>query len=180
MLVSGRPVTTEFYALSANKLVATVAAPGGVSEISFFLMPGYELPPGKGLIIFVSTAPERGEWETLGALHGGKPSATFVTRWSANPAISSAPAVTIGVGVEEADAVSNVVALEDQAAWDKLGFAQLVARDLFTHLGSYATMVPGLGERLVIPPSALALWLTKFEERFRRQGPNFLSRYSGT
>lgn len=176
MLISGRPVTTEFYAVSDDKLVANVEAPGAVSEISFFLMPDYVPAPDQGLVIYYST--DGVEWSTLGALHAGKPSATFITRWSANPALAAAPMVQIGVSVEGADTVQSVVSLESAAEWDKLSFAQLVARDLFNFLGSFSTSVPGMGERLVLPTDALNKWLAKFEDRFRRDGPNFLAKYA--
>lgn len=176
MLIAGRPVTTEFFAVDQRKLVAMVAQPGSVSEISFFLMPQFSLPPDKGLVIYFTT--DGSSWSTLGALHSSKPSATFVTRWGSIPEVSQCASMQVGCAIESADVVQSVVALESQASWDKLNFAQLVARDLFTFLGSFSQNVPGLGERLVIPADGLSRWLSKFEERFRRDGANFLAKHA--
>lgn len=183
MLVSGRPVTTDFLAVSADKLVTQLVAPASVSEVSFFLLPGFALPPDKGLVIYYSA--DGSSWAALGALHAGRPSATFVPQWRGIPELSAAPALQIGVSVESGDAVRAVLALESSTGLEKLAFAgalaQAVARDAMEYLGSFATSQPGMvGDRVVLPPDALAKWLAKLEGKLARDGPfALLSKPSG-
>lgn len=172
MLVAGRPVTTEFRAISADKLVAEVPAPGQVAELSVFLLPGVQLPPDKGIVVYYAMPPFA-DWCALGVLHAGRPSAVFRTGWPSTPEIAHAAVVQVGLSVEPLDTVANLAAGQAAHEWDKLGFAQHVARDLFTYLGSFSQMIPTYGERLVIPADALDRWLRRFEDKFRRD-PNFL------
>jgi len=171
LLVAGRPVQTAFAALSPTRLVATVPDPKDVRELSLFLLPGFALPPASALVIYASTNPAAGCWSVLGGLTAERPSATFVTRWAANREIAAAPAIAVGVSVEPADAAAGALAAAaEAAAGERLGVAQLVARDVSNFLGSYAAVLPGLGERIVIPASALSAWLAKFEDKLRLRG----------
>lgn len=171
LLVAGRPVQTAFAALSPTRLVASVPNPADVRELSLFLLPGFALPPGSALVIYASTNPTAGAWTVLGGLTADRPSATFVTRWAANRDVAAAPAVAVGVSVEPAAAAADAMAAAaEAAAGERLGVAQLVARDVSNFLGSFATVVPSLGERIVVPASALTAWLAKFEEKLRLRG----------
>ena len=84
------------------------------------------------------------------------------------------PAVRIGVSLETADSVSNIETALTQAAFDKLGFAQLVATDLANYIGSFGHATPA-GDRIMVPPDVVDRWLERFERKFR-QDPNFLLR----
>lgn len=44
----------------------------------------------------------------------------------------------IGLSIEPLTTIANVKQGQAIQEWDKLGFAQLVARDLFNYLGSFA------------------------------------------
>lgn len=82
----------------------------------------------------------------------------------------------IGLSVENADTVRAVLESSARDELGRLGYAQLVARDLFNFLSSYSQPAPGGGDQLVcVPGKALAAWLAKFDARFRHD-PNFLLR----
>ena len=81
----------------------------------------------------------------------------------------------IGLAVENADVVTAVLQTTAADEAGRLGYAQLVARDVFNFLSSFSQPAPGGGDQLVIPGKALSSWLAKFESRFRHD-PNFLFR----
>ena len=86
-------------------------------------------------------------------------------------AVAAAPELRLAVSLETGDAVANLQAATG-AGTDK-GIAQLLAEDLVTCLGSYAQVVPGVGERIVLPPAALQAWLARVAEKTRAD-PNLL------
>lgn len=175
LLVAGRPVQTDWRLAGPDKLLTEVAAPAGVAELAVFALPGVALPPDRGVLIFAAPPPFTA-WTTLGALGPGKPSAVIRTGWAANPEFAGAPVVQVGLSVEPADAVANAASALSAGEWDKLGFAQLIARDLTAYMTSFAAPTPA-GERLVLPPDAVSRWYAKFEAKFRAQGPGFLYRH---
>jgi hypothetical protein len=79
--------------------------------------------------------------------------------------------------VEPLDVVANITNVQAQAEFDRLAYTQLVARDLFNFLQSFATVTPA-GERLVLPTDAVDRWMRRFTEKFARD-PNFLLKYAG-
>lgn len=81
----------------------------------------------------------------------------------------------IGLSVENADTVRAVLESSAAAETGRLGFAQLVARDIFNFLSSFSAPAPGGGDALVVPSKALSTWLAKFDARFRHD-PDFLLR----
>ena len=165
---------TEWRLAGDNKLLIEVPAPAGISEICVFALPGVTLPPDRGVLIFFA-APPFTEWTTLGALGPAKPSTFIRTGWSSQPEMASVPYIQLGLSVEPADAVANTASALNAAEWDKLGFAQLIAKDLTSFLSSFS-QVTSAGERLVLPPDAVDRWYAKFEAKFRHEGPAFLYR----
>lgn len=174
LVVPGRPVSTEFVQTDETKLVAMVPAPGQISEMSVFLLPGSALPPGAGLAIYWSVEPFT-EWQTLGTISADKPSAIFHPGWKANDSMQREPVVQIGVSMETDDFVGNLSTAVDNVD-EKLGFARLVAGDLFRFMASFAQSTPS-GEALVVPTDVLDRWMHRFDEKFRKD-PTFLHRTS--
>ena len=170
LLIPGRPITTAFAKTSPTQYCITIPAPGGVQELAVFLVPGQALPPGYGLAFFFSLPPFT-EWSALGTTSPASPSGMFRTGWPSTPAVAAAPEVRLAVSLETGDTVSNLQAATG-AGTDK-GIAQLLAEDLVTCLGSYAQAVPGVGERIVLPPEALPMWLRRVQEK-TRSDPNLL------
>jgi hypothetical protein len=145
--------------------------PKSITELSVFLLPGARLPEGKGLSIYFSV-PGSVSWTALGALWPAQQSAVFRPSFASTPEIASAPAVHLGIALESAAEVINLVQATSSKEFDKLGFAHYVARDIFTYLQSFSRVEAG-GERIVLPSDALDRWLKRFEERYRRD-PNFM------
>jgi hypothetical protein len=113
-------------------------------------------------------------WEVLGVLSADTPSAIFRTRWPSTPSYAAAPVVRIGLSLESRDVVVNLKQVLEVKDHDRLGFARLVAQDLFRFLSSYARTSPD-GEILVAPTAVLDHWMRRFEEKFTRD-PTFLYR----
>lgn len=167
LLLPGRPIRTDFIQVTPTRWVINVEAPGTVTDLGLFALPGNALPPGAGLAFFWSLPPHT-EWVALGASVGaGSQSAIFRTGWPSTPSIAAAPLVQIGVSIEAADTAAS---LGVAAASDK-GLAALLAADIGNFLGSFATVDPVHGERLLVPPGALQAWLKRIEEK-TRSDPN--------
>ena len=174
LVCPGRPLRTDFTVADAGKLVLDLPQPRDVTSVCVFLLPGAALPPGTGVAVFWALPPFS-SFNALGALTPETPSAVWSTGWASTPEIAAAPSIRIGVSLENSDVCTNLCATQAGAREARVaGFAQLVAADVGNFLGSFAQVTP-LGERLVIPPTALDVWLRRVEERFRAD-PEFLRR----
>lgn len=179
LVIEGRPATADFRVAdpSGERFLIEVPYPASASEICLFLLPGVALPPGKGVVIYFATPPFT-DWAVLGTLHPGKMSTVIRTGWAASEAVAPAPVVQLGLGLLPLEQVKDVVTSLASETWDKVGFAGLVAGDLFNYLSSFAQVIPTVGERFVIPPTAIDKWKARFEEKFRLD-PNFLLKKKG-
>jgi Protein of unknown function (DUF775) len=108
------------------------------------------------------------DWVALGTLKPLTYSGFFRTGWPSTPDIAASPVLRLGVSLEAADVVQNIT----EPGLDRVGIANLLAQDLATYLGSYSAVTP-VGERLLVPPSAIGAWLTRIKEKTARD-PNFL------
>ena len=172
LLASGRSLRTDFLPVGADKFMLSLEDPGHVSELAVFVLPGVAIPEDRGVIIFAGT-PESG-FATIGALSGRAPSTIIHTGWPSLPDVAKLPVIQIGLSLEPAQ---NVLAAQQSLSSgesDKLGFAQLIAKDLLLFVQSFAHITP-TGEHIILPPDALNRWYTKFATKFRSD-PNFLSR----
>jgi hypothetical protein len=122
-----------------------VPAPGQAGEISLFMLPAAltALPADRGVLIYCGIGGSGGGFTTLGALTKERPSTVIRTGWPTNPELAPLPAVQLGLSVEPLATVANAAgAVASSAEWDKLGFAQLVARDLFNFMQSFSQVSP--------------------------------------
>lgn len=172
-IIPGRPLVTDFIA-AGDRLLLDVPSPGLVRELVLFLLPGAVLPPGSGLVVHWALPPFDA-FSALGSLSAAAPSAVFQTGFASTPEIAAAPVVRLGVSLASADVCANLMATQALAREQRAaGFARLLAADASTFLGSFSTRTPE-GERLLVPPTALDVWLRRVEERFRSD-PEFLRR----
>ncbi len=169
LLIPGRPITTGFAKTSPTQYSISIPNPGSVNELAVFLVPGQSLPPGFGLAFYFSPPPFT-DWSALGTTGPASPSGIFRTGWPSTPSLAAAPEVRLGVSLETSESVTNLQAATGSGT-DK-GLAQLLAEDLVTCLGSFAQTMPGMGERIVLPPDALQGWLRRVAEKTRAD-PNF-------
>jgi len=163
----GRAVRMDFAATAPGRFTLDVPSPGGVASATAFLLPGAALPPGGGLAFFWALPPYD-SFTALGVLTAEAPSATWATGWPATPEVAAAPAVRVGVSLETADACANLAAARAAGAEARAaGFATALAADAGRFLSSFAQILPGLGERLVVPPGALDAWLKRVADKYR-------------
>lgn len=167
---------TDWRVAGENKLLIEVPNPSAVNELSVFMLPGCALPPDRGVLVFYAPPPFT-SWTNLGALGPSRPSITVRTGWGSNVELAQARVVQLGLSLEPADAVVSAASALDSQNWDRLGFAQLLARDLTEYLTSFCAL-RAEGERLVLPPDAVERWYRKFSEKFRHD-PTFLYRKNG-
>jgi len=180
-VVSGRAVTTSFSELvPGSRYTLEVPSPATAASLTIFLLPGVALPADRGITVLWS-APPHAEWTPLGVLTPAAPSATFRTGWPAAlapPAPQPPPAaLLLGLAVEPLDAVASVAGALSAGEEDQLATAQLVARDLYTFLSSFCVASP-VGERVVMPMTAIDRWLAKFADKYRHDKGFLLKRSS--
>jgi len=173
IVVAGRPVNLDIRQADENKFLAEIPLPSeGSGEIVVFLLPDApELPNDQGIVIYWSIPPFE-DWRLLGTLTNNNPSAVFRTDWPSDPEIQNVPFIQLGISIEDIDTVQNLTKAVVQEKWDRLAFAELVARDLFTYIQSFS-QVTDRGEQLIIPTDALDKWINRFETRYKKD-PNFL------
>ncbi len=104
-------------------------------------------------------------------------SGTFYTGWPTLSGMEGVEVVRIGVASEEIDAVRSLDESVVQGFTDRLGFARLIAENLFNFISSFAVQSDD-GERLLLPGDVLDRWFTRFEEKWRAD-PDFLFRGRG-
>jgi len=95
-----------------------------------------------------------------------------------NVPIHSVGQVVLGLAVLPLDSVASLAATLDVEANGQLGFARLVAMNLFRFMESFAKQLPG-GEGLIVPTGVLDQWFKRFESKWQRD-PTFLFSASST
>ena len=171
-----RGVESDFRVMgdAPPAFVCEVASPAACAEAALFLVPGAVLPPGKGIVAYWSLL-QSDSWAVLATLDAQRPSTIVRTGWPMK-AIGVASLRVCCVLLDSSDVTNAAMAIaaNEQA---QLPFVQLVARDLGTFVSSFAQRgVAGLGEAIVLPADAVQRWLRRFDEKFRAEGPAFLSR----
>jgi len=99
IVIPGRPLITEFQLVNSTKAISVVENPGVVAELTFFLLPTTQIPPGYGAILYYSLPPFQ-NWELLGEIDPSKPSGIFRTGWTSSDEIKACPFIQIGVSLE--------------------------------------------------------------------------------
>ena len=72
LIVSGRPVTTEFTFDGDRRFLTQLEAPGLIGELALFLLPGAMLGPDVGITVYSSFPPFE-SWEVVGVLTADVP-----------------------------------------------------------------------------------------------------------
>jgi len=181
LLIPGRPVRTDFIPVDPSnmKFAMTLSPddnPLAIADVVFFLLPGINLPPDHGAVLFWSVQGGNG-FETLGAIGPNRPSGVFRTAWGNHEAILDAIqrsnglpiAVTLGVSIEP---LANIVNLDiaTKGVEDRVQTAKQIATDLFNYMSSFDLNTYNDG--LVVPRNIFDRWLKRFEAK-SRVDPNF-------
>uniref|UniRef100_A0A7S3NKR4 Hikeshi-like domain-containing protein n=1 Tax=Aureoumbra lagunensis TaxID=44058 RepID=A0A7S3NKR4_9STRA len=174
VVIAGRPAVTDFTMVDASKCVTTLTAPGEVSEICFFLLPGAALPPNTSAVLYYTV--DGVGWTVLGAVGERKPSGIFRTPWHTQ--LGVATTLQLGVSLESNDVVDNLN-LTSSGVEDRRAFARKIAQDLFDFLASFSRPSSDLAylqanpaELLIVPTSVIDRWIIRFDEKYQRD-PNF-------
>lgn len=141
-----------------------------ISQISLFLLPGAEqkLPPQSALALYYSSKEPYDLWSIIGAVSSSKPSAIFSVNWNLSDGLK-VNAVRLGLAIEPLDSIEN---LEQSKSIEKgqtrEDFGIKVAEDLYNFMGSFS-QTTSCGEQIVVPPSALDRWMTRFKVKYGRR-----------
>lgn len=170
VVVPGRPLVTEWAALSESKCVTALIEPASVNEITFFLLPSTPIPPGYGAVLYYTTPPGT-DWSILGAVTPMKPSGIFRTGWTTMEEMQFCPAVQLGVSLEPFETIDNLQ-ISGSGVDDRFAFAHKIARDLFLYMTSFSTPT-NVGEMLMVPTGILDRWIERFNRKYSID-PNFM------
>ena len=198
VLIPGGVVRTDFVPTDATGMKFSLALSGisgkdiaSVSELIFFLLPGVNLPPDHGALLYwqiISTpdqnsmsstpfsdqGPTTTEFELVGAITNQRPSDSFRTGWATNETLASAInsvnstiTINLGVSIEHISNIQNIGAVKD----DTTNVAKKIAMNLFNFMQSFDTG-GGAGGNMIVPMNVFERWLSRFEAK-QRQDPNF-------
>lgn len=205
-VVPGRPVRTDFAPIDATglKFVLNLNCPGDLAhplstipEIVFFLLPGIELPPDHGVLVYVQLVPATNlldpgiaaslaGFQLLGAITRDHPSSVLSTGWGEKEELIDLSnrgvpiTVTIAASIEPMPNLQNLGVAplspnnpftSNNSNEKRLHVAQQIAYDLFYFMQSFDTGAGGPGN-MVVPQNIFDRWFKRFENRFRRD-PNF-------
>ena len=186
VVVPGGVVRTDFQATDQTGTKFTLALTGisgnsigTVSDLVFFLLPGVQLPPNHGAVLYWQILGSTNtEFNLVGAVANHQPSGVFRTGWSTNESLSaaiSAPGtvtINLGVSVDPLSSIQNMGAMQDQTTT----VAKKIAMDLFNYMQSFDTGIAGPGN-MVVPTNIFERWMARFESRARLD-PNFFMKKS--
>lgn len=198
VLIPGGVVRTDFVPTDATGMKFSLALSGisgkdiaSVSELIFFLLPGVNLPPDHGALLYwqiISTpdqnsmsstpfsdqGPATTEFELVGAITNQRPSDSFRTGWATNEtlvsainSVNSTITINLGVSIEHISNIQNIGAVKD----DTTNVAKKIAMNLFNFMQSFDTGGGG-GGNMIVPMNVFERWLSRFEAK-QRQDPNF-------
>jgi|EP00945_MAST-04E_sp_MAST-4E-sp1_P006743 hypothetical protein len=171
IVASGRPVLTNFQRVQEHQYIGTLEQPAVIPDLSFFLLPAFEVYANQGFGASLHFSTDGTNWEYLGALGAEKPSDIFRTGWATNISLRSCQVLQIGVSIEP---LQSLVQMEGGArpVADRLEVAKSIARNLFHFFESFDKKSIDGGNYLVLPSNALDKWLNRFERKYRCD-PNF-------
>jgi hypothetical protein len=160
-----------FTQVDTHRWVVTISGATPVNELACFITS--PLPTGQALSCHIASAPFE-KWHCLGVVTTGQPSAVFKTRWvwSADDAVPTI--VQFGVSMEpEATAAQSPA---ERVSAEVLEAGRRIGRDLYSYVASFAQTVNVAGEqRIQLPVNVLERWLTRFTDKCRREGLDWLN-----
>lgn len=196
IVVSGRPVLTEFQVVSPTQTAFSVPVTPLFSHIVVFLLPGSSLPPDTAAAVYAQL-PGSSEYRLLGAVANEKPSAIFKVNnkviaidragTDTEAMIDSGTGldpgsanVIVGISVEPAAQVAQQMAtLKNQnpdVSTSSLVPTKVLAQRIIANAYNFlASFGGGPSGSEVVPLKSFQDWWKKFESRIERD-PGFLER----
>ncbi|XP_050306034.1 protein OPI10 homolog [Anthonomus grandis grandis] len=187
IIVSGRPVQTEFHQINERQCVSTIADADNINHIVVFLTGSIPFPEGTAGQVFFSwpdpNAPPN--WQLLGYISNEKPSAIYkVSNLKkldemgdySNMMFGQSHIVhnaQIGISIEPISNIQEVPSPEGTEV--QVSFAQKMLKSFMDYVLSYTitqtNMVPD-PTAIYVPLATVQNWYTNFERRLALH-PNF-------
>lgn len=187
LIVSGRPVQTEFQRIFETQFVTTIADADNINHIVLFLTGSIPFPEGLAGQVYFSwpnpLAPPN--WQLLGSISNSKPSVIFkvsnIKRLDemgdySNMMFGQTHIVhnaQIGISIEPIANIQDIPSSESTEL--QVTFAQKMLKNFMDYVLSFsitqANMVPDPTSTYV-PLSTVQNWYTNFERRLMHH-PNF-------
>lgn len=169
VIAPGRPVITEFRAITETKCVVEFFDPTAVAELTFFMHSYAPIPPGFGAVLYYAVPPFE-NWVIIGATSPLKPSGIFRTNWATKEDMIGCPMVQLGVSIESLDTIQNLE-LMSSGVDDRRQFAHKIATDLFQYMASFSH--PSQAGVMMVPTNLLDRWIERFDRKYSLD-PNFM------
>mmetsp|Transcript_61539 Transcript_61539/g.71915 ORF Transcript_61539/g.71915 Transcript_61539/m.71915 type:complete len:204 (+) Transcript_61539:244-855(+) len=190
LVIPGNAVRTDFVRADSAGLKYTMnlnvkSNPSLIAEIVFFLLPGAQLPPSHGAVLYwqfsaptaFSGGGSSSGFEMLGAVAADRPSGVFRTGWGQNETLLTALSsglnsvvITLGISLEELGSIRNLE-IVSRGVEDRTNVAKKIALDLFNFLQSFDSGNCGSG-LMTVPNNVFDRWMRRFENRYKMD-PNF-------
>mmetsp|Transcript_12076 Transcript_12076/g.27999 ORF Transcript_12076/g.27999 Transcript_12076/m.27999 type:complete len:185 (-) Transcript_12076:183-737(-) len=174
--VPGQPMirASAFTQVAPNRWSVTLSSERPIGELVAFITE--PLAEGSAVGCHIASAPfEEQSWHYLGAITNEAPSTVFKTRlvWSARDAVPTC--VQFGVELQPASQLAHVPA--EKASVEVLEAGRRVGLDLYEYISSFAsTVTTATGNSAIqLPSNVLEKWLTRFNDKVRREGLDWLS-----
>ena len=170
--VPGGPLigSDAFQQVGPNRWIVTIEGATPVQELACFITS--PLPAGAALGCHIASAPFQ-SWHYLGAITSSAPSIVFKTRYVWNSSDSVPTHVQFGVSMESEDTLTQAPA--ERASADVLAVGRRIGQDIYSFISSFSVDVTIDNERKIqLPANALERWLTRFNEKCRLHGLDWL------
>ena len=133
-------------------------------------------PPASPLSQSVTSSRSQASWHYLGSITNECPTVVFHTRlvWSARDAIPT----RVQLGVELQPKAQMAQRPPEKVSAEVIEVGRRIGLDLYEYISSFATSVsvPGSSTpQIQMPTSVLDRWLSRFTDRCRRQGLDWLN-----
>lgn len=163
-LVPGHPLvqSASFTQVSANRWVVDLTSATPINEIVAFIT--QPLAADQALACYVASAPfEQAQWHYLGPISNDAPSVSFKTRyvWSARDAVPT----HVQFGVELRNVGELAATPAEKVSAEVLEAARRIGQDLYDFAASFD----------ILPAELLNKWLTRFNDKCRRDGLDWLN-----
>uniref|UniRef100_A0A7S0LDK8 Hikeshi-like N-terminal domain-containing protein n=1 Tax=Coccolithus braarudii TaxID=221442 RepID=A0A7S0LDK8_9EUKA len=165
---------SAFAQVAPNRWSVTLSSERPINELVAFIT--QPLSDGSALGCHIASAPfEQQSWHYLGAISNESPSTVFKTRlvWSARDAVPTC--VQFGVELTPATELAQVPA--EKASAEVIEAGRRVGLDLYEYISSFATNVAlaGGGSAIQLPSNVIERWLSRFNDKCKREGFDWLS-----
>jgi len=175
--VPGQPIiaASAFQQVATNRWSTTLSSERSIDEVAAFITEPLQNETALGC--YVACAPfEQAQWHYVGAITNEAPSVVFKTRlvWSARDAVPTC----VQFGVELQPAAQLAMRPAERVSAEVLEAGRRIGLDLYEYLSSFANSLtlPDGTSAIQLPANCLERWLSRFNDRCRRDGLDWLNK----